>query len=82
MFTIGVMSDNLPLDGFKFERWFSDANAAGGRRKRFGYYVTSEPFDEPEGWHLIDSGRHVLEEARALGVANGHFTIIEADDVA
>jgi hypothetical protein len=73
------MVEDIPYDGFQFERWFNDMNAAGGRRRRVAYYVTNEAFDEPEGWRLIDQGAGVLKAARDLGVGNNDFRIFDAE---
>ena len=73
------MTEDPPYDGFQFERWFNDMNAPVGRRRRVGYYVTNEAFDEPDGWRLIDQGVDVLETARGLGVANNDFRIFDAE---
>lgn len=73
------MTDELPYDGFQLERWFSDANAPGGQRRRVGYYITNEPFEEPDGWKLVDQGADVLKAARALGVGDNDFRIFDAE---
>jgi len=73
------MVEDIPYDGFQFERWFSDVNAAGGRRRRIAYYVTNEACREPDGWRLIDQGAAVLKTARDLGVRNNEFRIFDAE---
>jgi hypothetical protein len=73
------MSDAIRYDEFRFERWFSDMNAVGGRRRRIAYYITNEAFDEPHGWRLVDQGTGVLKTARDLGVGNNDFRVFDAD---
>jgi len=72
------MANELPYDGFLLETSSPDANSPGGRRRRHMFAIENGPLAEPDGWTLIDQGRHILEKARALGVPDNGYKIVDA----
>jgi hypothetical protein len=76
------MSEDVPFEGFHFQFSSPDANAPGGTRIRSIYAIARPPLNLsalPVGSMLVESGSHILEKARELGIRDDDYKIIDAD---